>query len=195
VAHQHPDSVVNLAAQAGVRYSIENPLAYVNSSLVGFVNLLEACVRRAQVRHFGFASSSSVYGANVKVPFSVGDRVDYPISPYAATKKSNELIAHSYSHLHGLPVTGLRFFTVYGPWGRPDMSYYKFTQAIDHDIPIEIYNNGQMQRDFTFVDDVIEGIVRVMNRPQVKSLGDQSPRSSDEQRVLQDLQPRKPPAG
>ena len=175
VAKQHPDSVVNLAAQAGVRYSIENPLAYVNSNLVGFVNLLEACVRRAQVRHFVFASSSSVYGANVKVPFSVGDRVDYPISLYAATKKSNELIAHSYSHLHGLAVTGLRFFTVYGPWGRPDMSYYKFVRAIDQDLPIEIYNNGQMQRDFTFVDDIIEGIVRVMNRPQVKSIGDESP--------------------
>jgi UDP-glucuronate 4-epimerase len=171
VAKHQPECVVNLAAQAGVRYSIENPLAYVNSNLVGFVNLLEACVRRAKVRHFVFASSSSVYGANVKVPFSVNDHVDHPISLYAATKKSNELIAHSYSHLHSLPVTGLRFFTVYGPWGRPDMGYFKFAQAIDQGKPIEIYNHGQMQRDFTYIDDIVEGIARVMARPPADSVG------------------------
>jgi UDP-glucuronate 4-epimerase len=170
VAKHQPDCVVNLAAQAGVRYSIENPLAYVNSNLVGFVNLLEACVRYAKVQHFVFASSSSVYGANVKIPFSVNDRVDHPISLYAATKKSNELIAHSYSHLYGLPVTGLRFFTVYGPWGRPDMGYFKFAQAIDQGKPIEIYNHGQMQRDFTYIDDIVEGIARVMARPPAESV-------------------------
>ena len=138
VADFEPEVVVNLAAQAGVRYSMENPLAYVNSNLVGFVNLMEVCVRAANLRHFVFASSSSVYGANRKVPFSEQDSVDHPISLYAATKKSNELIAHSYSHLHGMPVTGLRFFTVYGPWGRPDMGYFKFTDAIVHGKPIEI---------------------------------------------------------
>jgi len=174
VAEHQPDCVVNLAAQAGVRYSIENPLAYVNSNLVGFVNLLEACVRRAQVQHLVFASSSSVYGANVKVPFSVDDRVDCPISLYAATKKSNELIAHSYSHLYGLPVTGLRFFTVYGPWGRPDMGYFKFARAIDQGKPIEIYNHGRMLRDFTYVDDIVDGIVRVMARPPAQSVEKQS---------------------
>ena len=162
VADCSPEVVVNLAAQAGVRYSIENPLAYVNSNLVGFVNLLEACVRRGGVGHFVFASSSSVYGANTSVPFSVDDAVDRPISLYAATKKSNELIAHSYSHLYGLPVTGLRFFTVYGPWGRPDMGYFKFTDAIVRDLPIEIYNHGRMQRDFTYIDDIVEGILRVI---------------------------------
>jgi len=170
IAKHQPDCVVNLAAQAGVRYSIENPLAYVNSNLVGFVNLLEACVRHAQVQHFVFASSSSVYGANVRVPFSVDDRVDYPISLYAATKKSNELIAHSYSHLYGLPVTGLRFFTVYGPWGRPDMGYFKFAQAIDQGMPIEIYNHGRMQRDFTYIDDIVEGLSRVMARAPAEIL-------------------------
>ncbi len=170
VAHHQPDHVVNLAAQAGVRYSLENPLAYVNSNLVGFVNLLDACVHGTNLRHFVFASSSSVYGANVRVPFSVDDRVDHPISLYAATKKSNELIAHSYSHLYGLPVTGLRFFTVYGPWGRPDMACFKFTRAIDEGKPIEIYNHGRMQRDFTYIDDVVEGIVRVLGRPPVRSV-------------------------
>jgi UDP-glucuronate 4-epimerase len=174
VAEHQPDCVVNLAAQAGVRYSIENPFAYVSSNLVGFVNLLEACVRHAQVQHFVFASSSSVYGANLKVPFSVNDRVDCPISLYAATKKSNELIAHSYSHLYGLPVTGLRFFTVYGPWGRPDMGYFKFAQAIDRGKPIEIYNRGQMRRDFTYIDDVVEGIVRVMSSPPTPSIAKRS---------------------
>ncbi len=165
VADFEPEVVVNLAAQAGVRYSLENPLAYVNSNVVGFVNLMEACIRAASLRHFVFASSSSVYGANHKVPFSEHDSVDHPISLYAATKKSNELIAHSYSHLYGMPVTGLRFFTVYGPWGRPDMGYFKFTDAIVRGKPIEIYNHGRMQRDFTYIDDVVEGIMRVLERP------------------------------
>jgi UDP-glucuronate 4-epimerase len=157
-----PEVIVNLAAQAGVRYSLKNPLAYVNSNLVGFVNLMEACIRATSLRHFVFASSSSVYGANRKVPFSEDDSVDHPISLYAATKKSNELIAHSYSHLCGIPVTGLRFFTVYGPWGRPDMGYFKFTDAIVRGQPIEIYNHGRMQRDFTYIDDIVEAIRRVL---------------------------------
>src|SRR5260370_21644251 len=161
VADSEPEVVVNLAAQAGVRYSLENPLAYVNSNLVGFVNLMEACARSASLRHFVFASSSSVYGANLKVPFSEHDNVDHPISLYAATKKSNELIAHSYSHLYDMPVTGLRFFTVYGTWGRPDMAYFKFTDAIVRGKPIEIYNHGRMQRDFTYIDDVVAGSVRL----------------------------------
>ena len=160
-----PKVVVHLAAQAGVRYSLENPLAYVNSNLVGFVNLMEACTRVAGLRHLVFASSSSVYGANSKVPFSEQDSVDHPISLYAATKKSNELIAHSYSHLYGIPVTGLRFFTVYGPWGRPDMGYFKFTDSIVRGQPIEIYNHGHMQRDFTYIDDVVEAIIRVLDSP------------------------------
>ncbi len=166
----HVDCVVNLAAQAGVRYSLINPLAYVNSNLLGFVNLLEGCVR-TRIKHLVFASSSSVYGANVKVPFSVDDSVDHPISFYAATKKANELIAHSYSHLYGLPATGLRFFTVYGPWGRPDMAYYKFAEAIEEGKAIEVYNHGNMQRDFTYVDDVVEGIVRVMVSPPARTVG------------------------
>lgn len=174
VAGCRPDSVVSLAAQAGVRYSIENPLAYVNSNLVGFVNLMEACVRTGGIGHFVFASSSSVYGANTRVPFSVDDAVDHPISLYAATKKSNELIAHSYSHLYGLPVTGLRFFTVYGPWGRPDMGYFKFTDAIVRDQPIEIFNHGRMKRDFTYIDDVVEGILRVMAHPPESSVKNES---------------------
>jgi UDP-glucuronate 4-epimerase len=169
-----PEVTVNLAAQAGVRYSLENPLAYVNSNVVGFVNLMEACARVASLRHFVFASSSSVYGANRKVPFSEDDSVDHPISLYAATKKSNELIAHSYSHLFGVPVTGLRFFTVYGPWGRPDMSYFKFTDAIVRGEPLEIYNHGQMQRDFTYVDDVVEAIIRVMDGPPQRSVLEES---------------------
>jgi len=170
VADFEPEVVVNLAAQAGVRYSLENPLAYVNSNLVGFVNLMEACTRAASLRHFVFASSSSVYGANRKVPFSEHDSVDHPISLYAATKKSNELIAHSYSHLYDMPVTGLRFFTVYGPWGRPDMGYFKFTDAIVRGKPIEIYNHGRMQRDFTYIDDVVEAIVRVLESPPKRSV-------------------------
>lgn len=169
-----PDVVVNLAAQAGVRYSMENPHAYVSSNLVGFVNLLEACVRTGGVGHLVFASSSSVYGANVTVPFRECDPVDHPISLYAATKKSNELLAHSYSHLYGLPMTGLRFFTVYGPWGRPDMAYFKFTDAILKGKPIEIYNHGLMQRDFTYIDDLVEGITRVMMHPPQETVSDTS---------------------
>ena len=157
------DVVVNLAAQAGVRYSIENPYAYVDSNLVGFVNILECC-RHNQVKHLVFASSSSVYGANTKMPFSVHHNVDHPVSLYAATKKANELMAHTYSHLYRLPCTGLRFFTVYGPWGRPDMALFLFTRAILEDKPIKVFNHGKMQRDFTYIDDIIEGVVRVMGR-------------------------------
>jgi UDP-glucuronate 4-epimerase len=157
------DVVVNLAAQAGVRYSLENPHAYVESNLVGFVNILEGC-RHSKVKHLVYASSSSVYGMNVKQPFSTEDRVDYPISLYAATKKSNELMAHTYSHLYNIPTTGLRFFTVYGPYGRPDMAYYKFTKAILNGEPIDVYNNGVMKRDFTYIDDIVEGVVRVMDK-------------------------------
>ncbi|KJH72886.1 NAD-dependent epimerase [Aliterella atlantica] len=166
---QNFDCVVNLAAQAGVRYSIENPFAYVDSNLVGFVNLLEAC-RQHQTKHLVFASSSSVYGANTKVPFATSDNVDRPVSLYAATKKANELIAHTYSHLYKLPITGLRFFTVYGPWGRPDMAYFKFVQAIAQDKPIDVYNFGKMKRDFTYIDDVVEGVFRVMSKPPQTSL-------------------------
>ena len=161
---QNFDVVINLAAQAGVRYSLENPFAYIDSNLVGFANILEAC-RHSQPKHLVFASSSSVYGANTKIPFSVSDNVDNPVSLYAATKKANELMAHSYSHLYGLPITGLRFFTVYGPWGRPDMAYFKFVRAIERNQPINVFNYGNMQRDFTYIDDVIEGIVRVIHQP------------------------------
>jgi UDP-glucuronate 4-epimerase len=154
--------VVNLAAQAGVRYSIDNPHAYVDSNLVGFLNILEGC-RYHQVEHLVFASSSSVYGLNTQMPFSVHHNVDHPISLYAATKKANELMAHTYAHLYGLPTTGLRFFTVYGPWGRPDMALFKFTKAILEGEPIEVYNYGQMRRDFTYIDDIIEGVVRVLD--------------------------------
>ena len=157
------DVVVNLAAQAGVRYSLENPHAYVESNLVGFVNILECC-RHNQVGHLVFASSSSVYGANTHMPFSVHHNVDHPVSLYAATKKSNELMAHSYSHLYGLRCTGLRFFTVYGPWGRPDMALFLFTKAILEDKPIKVFNHGKMQRDFTYIDDIVEGVVRTMKR-------------------------------
>lgn len=157
------DVVVNLAAQAGVRYSLENPHAYVDSNLVGFINILEGC-RHGQVKHLVYASSSSVYGMNTKQPFSTMDRVDYPISLYAATKKANELMAHTYSHLYGLPTTGLRFFTVYGPWGRPDMAYYSFTQKILAGQPINVFNNGKMQRDFTYIDDIVTGLLRVIDR-------------------------------
>lgn len=156
------DVVVNLAAQAGVRYSLENPHAYVDSNLTGFANVLEGC-RHSQVKHLVYASSSSVYGMNVKQPFSTYDRVDYPISLYAATKKSNELMAHSYSHLFDIPTTGLRFFTVYGPYGRPDMAYYKFTKAILEGDPIDVFNGGDMRRDFTYIDDIVEGMMRVMD--------------------------------
>jgi len=158
------DAVVNLAAQAGVRYSLENPRSYIDSNVVGFVNILEGC-RHSGVGHLVFASSSSVYGGNTKVPFSVADSVDHPVSLYAATKKSNELMAHCYSHLYGIPATGLRFFTVYGPWGRPDMAYFLFTKAIFSGKPIKVFNNGDMRRDFTYIDDIIEGVVRVIGHP------------------------------
>jgi len=157
------DVVVNLAAQAGVRYSIENPHAYVDSNIVGFVNILEGC-RHSGVKHLVFASSSSVYGANTKMPFSIHHNVDHPVSLYAATKKANELMAHTYSHLYGLCCTGLRFFTVYGPWGRPDMALFLFTKAILENKPIKVFNHGKMQRDFTYIDDIIEGVTRVMGR-------------------------------
>jgi len=157
------DVVVNLAAQAGVRYSLTNPHAYVDSNLVGFVNILECC-RHHKVKHLVFASSSSVYGANTNMPFSIHHNVDHPVSLYAATKKANELMAHTYSHLYGLRCTGLRFFTVYGPWGRPDMALFLFTKAISEGKPITVFNHGKMQRDFTYIDDIIEGVVRVMAR-------------------------------
>jgi UDP-glucuronate 4-epimerase len=156
--------VINLAAQAGVRYSLQNPFAYVDSNLSGFVNLIEGC-RHSKTKHLVFASSSSVYGANVKVPFAISDNVDHPVSLYAASKKANELIAYAYSHLYNLPTTGLRLFTVYGPWGRPDMAYFKFVKAIEEGKSSEVYNFGKMQRDFTYIDDVIEGLVRVMYQP------------------------------
>jgi UDP-glucuronate 4-epimerase len=172
---QNFDCVVNLAAQAGVRYSLENPFAYIDSNLVGFANILEAC-RHTQPQHLIFASSSSVYGANTKIPFSVSDNVDNPVSLYAATKKANELMAHSYSHLYSLPITGLRFFTVYGAWGRPDMAYFKFVRAIEQNQPINIFNYGKMQRDFTYIDDVIEGVVRVMHQPPQANFGNSNAR-------------------
>jgi len=156
------DVVINLAAQAGVRYSLENPTAYVDSNLIGFMNILECC-RHAEIHHLLFASSSSVYGMNSKQPFSAKDNTDYPISLYAATKKSNELLAYSYSHLFNIPCTGLRFFTVYGPYGRPDMAYYSFTKAISEGSPIDVFNSGIMKRDFTYIDDIVEGIVRLID--------------------------------
>lgn len=157
------DKVVNLAAQAGVRYSLTNPYAYIDANIVGFINILEGC-RHNNVRHLIFASSSSVYGANTRMPFSVHDNVDHPVSLYAATKKANELMAHTYSHLYKLPCTGLRFFTVYGPWGRPDMALFLFTKAIIEDRPIDVFNFGKMQRDFTYIDDIVEGVIRVTDR-------------------------------
>ncbi len=163
-ASHRPQRVVNLAAQAGVRYSIEDPHAYVDANLVGFVNILEGC-RAVDVEHLVYASSSSVYGANTKLPFSVADAVDHPVSLYAASKKANELMAHTYSHLFRLPTTGLRFFTVYGPWGRPDMALFLFTKAILAGEPIRIFNHGRMRRDFTFIDDIVEGVVRVLDAP------------------------------
>lgn len=165
------DGVVHLAAQAGVRYSIKNPHAYVDSNLVGFVNVLEGC-RHSGVKHLVFASSSSVYGSNTKIPFAVQDNVDQPISLYAASKKANELMAHTYSYLYGLPTTGLRFFTVYGPWGRPDMALFLFTKALFEKQPIDVFNYGKMQRDFTYIDDIVEGVIRVLdNIPESNSLG------------------------
>ena len=163
-ARHKPEYVVNLAAQAGVRYSLVNPRAYIDSNITGFLHILEGC-RHHGVKHLVFASSSSVYGLNTAMPLSVHHNVDHPISLYAATKKANELMAHSYSHLYGLPTTGLRFFTVYGPWGRPDMALFLFTKAILEGKPIDVYNEGRMKRDFTYVDDIVEGVVRLIPRP------------------------------
>lgn len=181
-AAEKPNRVINLAAQPGVRYSLKNPYVYLQTNLVGFGNLLEGC-RHNEIEHLVYASSSSVYGANTRMPFSVHDNVDHPVSLYAASKKANELMAHTYSHLYGLPTTGLRYFTVYGPWGRPDMSPWLFTSAILEDRPIDVFNHGKMQRDFTFVDDIAEGTVRVLDRipagdPQF-STSDPNPGSSD----------------
>ncbi|WP_204189563.1 NAD-dependent epimerase [Mammaliicoccus sciuri] len=162
--NEKPNVVVNLAAQAGVRYSLENPRAYIDSNIVGFTNILE-CSRQHKVEHLIYASSSSVYGANTSKPFSTSDNIDHPLSLYAATKKSNELMAHTYSHLYNLPTTGLRFFTVYGPWGRPDMALFKFTKAIVNDEAIDVYNHGKMMRDFTYVDDIVEAISRLVQKP------------------------------
>jgi len=159
-----PEFVVNLAAQAGVRYSQQNPHAYIDSNILGFANILECC-RHFGVHHLVFASSSSVYGANTKMPFSVHDNVDHPVSLYGASKKANEMMAHTYSHLYGIPATGLRFFTVYGPWGRPDMALFLFTKAILDGRPIQVFNYGKMQRDFTYIDDIVEGVVRVLYTP------------------------------
>ena len=159
-----PECVINLAAQAGVRYSLENPDAYIKSNIVGFINILEAC-RNNKVGHLVYASSSSVYGANTKLPFSIHDNIDHPVSLYAASKKSNELMAHTYSHLFNLPTTGLRFFTVYGPWGRPDMALFKFTKAIINGEKIQVFNNGNHERDFTYIDDIVEGVIRVAMKP------------------------------
>jgi len=167
-AHK-PERVVNLAAQAGVRYSIENPLAYIDSNIVGFAHILEGC-RHNGVEHLVYASSSSVYGANTAMPFSVHQNVDHPLSLYAASKKSNELMAHTYSHLYSLPTTGLRFFTVYGPWGRPDMALFKFTKAILAGEPIQVFNYGKHRRDFTYIDDIVEGIIRTLDRPAPSNL-------------------------
>lgn len=163
-ANEGFDAVINLAAQAGVRYSITNPYAYIESNLDGFINILEGC-RHHSIRHLVYASSSSVYGLNANVPFSEHSSIAHPVSLYAASKKSNELMAHAYSHLYGVPSTGLRFFTVYGPWGRPDMSPFLFTDAILHDRPIKVFNNGDMLRDFTYIDDIVEGVIRVLDRP------------------------------
>ena len=163
-AGQHFDVVVNLAAQAGVRYSLTNPHAYIDANVVGFMNILEGC-RQQQIGHLVYASSSSVYGANTRMPFSVHDNIDHPVSLYAASKKANELMAHTYAHLYGIPSTGLRFFTVYGPWGRPDMALFLFTRAILAGEPINVFNHGRMRRDFTYIDDIVEGVVRVLDRP------------------------------
>ena len=168
------DVVCNLAAQAGVRYSLENPNTYVDSNLVGFVNVLECC-RHNNIKHLVYASSSSVYGLNEKIPFSTDDNVDHPISLYAATKKSNELMAHTYSHLFNIPTTGLRFFTVYGPWGRPDMAMFLFTDAIINDRPIKVFNHGKMERDFTYVDDIVEGVIRICENSTKPRLKNNSP--------------------
>tara|TARA_B100000575_G_C23109018_1_gene640431 strand:- start:614 stop:1636 length:1023 start_codon:yes stop_codon:yes gene_type:complete len=164
----NPDNVANLAAQAGVRYSIENPHTYIKSNLVGFVNILENCYKH-KIKHLVYASTSSVYGANTKMPFSENDSANHPLSVYAATKKSNELIAHTYSYLHKLPTTGLRFFTVYGPWGRPDMALFKFTKLILEDKPIDVFNNGNHTRDFTYIDDIVDGVIKIIDSPAVSN--------------------------
>lgn len=174
---EQPQRVVNLAAQAGVRYSITNPHAYVNSNLMGFINILEGC-RHNEVEHLVYASSSSVYGANTNMPFSVHDSVDHPLSMYAATKKSNEMMAHCYSHLYRLPTTGLRFFTVYGPWGRPDMALFIFTRNILAGKPIDVFNHGRHRRDFTYVDDIVEGVIRVLDHPAAEN-PDWDPKTHD----------------
>ncbi|MEQ1598778.1 MAG: NAD-dependent epimerase [Methylotenera sp.] len=161
---ENPDNVIHLAAQAGVRYSLENPHAYINSNIVAFTNILEGC-RAIKPQHLVYASSSSVYGGNTKLPFSESDNVDHPVSLYAATKKANELMAHTYSHLYGIPTTGLRFFTVYGPWGRPDMAPFLFADAILNGKPIKVFNHGDMMRDFTYIDDIVEGVIRVLDKP------------------------------
>ena len=179
---ERPQRAINLAAQAGVRYSLQNPHAYVDSNVVGFVNVLEGC-RHAGVEHLVYASSSSIYGGNTRMPFSEHDNVDHPVSLYAATKKANELMAHTYSHLFRLPTTGLRFFTVYGPWGRPDMALFLFTKAILAGRPIDVFNHGRMRRDFTYIDDIAEGVIRVLDRPPVPDPSfdpmDPDPASSD----------------
>ena len=164
-----PKKVVNLAAQAGVRYSIENPFVYINSNIVGFINILEGC-RHYKIKHLVYASSSSVYGANTLMPFNTSHNVDHPLSLYAATKKSNELMAHTYSHLYGIPTTGLRFFTVYGPWGRPDMALFKFTKSILENKVIDVFNHGKHRRDFTYIDDIVEGVIRVLDTPASPNL-------------------------
>jgi len=171
---EQPQRVINLAAQAGVRYSLQNPHAYVQSNLVAFTNVLEGC-RHNKVEHLVYASSSSVYGGNTKLPFSEQDTVDHPVSLYAATKKANELMAHTYSHLYGIPTTGLRFFTVYGPWGRPDMSPFLFADAILNDKPIKVFNHGDMMRDFTYIDDIVEGVVRVADKPATPEVNSSVP--------------------
>ncbi len=184
--------VCHLAAQAGVRYSLENPYAYVSSNIVGFINILEAC-RHNRVKHLVYASSSSVYGNNTKMPLSTSDNVDHPISLYAATKKSNELMAHTYSHLFGLPTTGLRFFTVYGPWGRPDMALFLFTKAILSNNPIHVFNNGNMVRDFTYIDDIVEGVTRVLDNPpagKTKTTGKEQGAWSNQKPATSNEQPR-----
>jgi len=170
-ADEKPDSIIHLAAQAGVRYSLENPHAYISSNIVAFTNVLEAC-RAIQPQHLVYASSSSVYGGNTKLPFSETDNVDHPVSLYAATKKANELMAHTYSHLYGIPTTGLRFFTVYGPWGRPDMAPFLFADAILNNKPIKVFNHGDMMRDFTYIDDIVEGVIRVLDKPPATSKSD-----------------------
>ncbi len=171
--------IIHLAAQAGVRYSLQNPHLYIQSNIVGFANLIEEAYKK-KTPHFVYASSSSVYGANQKIPFSEQDNVDHPVSLYAATKKSNELIAHAYAHLYTLPVTGLRFFTVYGPWGRPDMAIFKFCKSICEGTPIDVYNHGQMRRDFTYIDDIVEGVIRILERPPGRGLDTSQEQSSSQ---------------